>query len=379
MKRTCSPLLLAAAFAVFTLLLSFASANADTVEIIVEKNPTDPSHFTDIQTAINHANDLLTAQTNTSTANNYLVRVEPGIYFVNGIIMKSDIPLFGRETARTFLNGSGSGPIITSSGAINAGIHNFTFVNATTGIQVSNNTAVLNISNNVFQVGTGISLSQSSSTEIINNTFFKNTTAITSDLFVTKIYNNIFSNNTTAISGTAIISANVQSNDFFKNTTNAPFAPDLTTNFVDPVDDSDPLFVSPLNNDYTLNDFHVQDTSPCIDGGDPVYPNSFDPGTSDIGAYGGPLADSFPFPVSGLSATVSSPTTIDLAWSPNLSYLVTSGGGYFVHYGYASGVYNGTDESSGEQPSPIDAGSDPLYQMIDLSHPLPSLTASSSG
>ena len=333
--------------AVLALLLASGPSFSQTVEIIV---PTDqPS----IQAAI------------TAAASGNIVVVEPGTY-QEAITLKDGVEVRGRETARTFLSGGGGGPVVTVNSAVTSTISSFTFINALVGIQVANNPSLLSIMNNVFQVGTinlgkAITVASSPGTSIINNTFNGNGTAIDRDADI-MIVNNIFANNTTAIIDSSGSDTNTAYNAFFHNTTDGPGGANGVA--------GDPFFVDP-----TVYDFHLQEGSPppnpCVDTGDPALTDIIDGSPSDIGAYGGPLADPLPFPVSGLTVQSTTATSIDLVWSPNNSYLVTNSvvpGGYWVYYGYASGVYNGTDAFTflGPSPSPIDVGPDAFATLLDL-------------
>ena len=313
-----------------------------------------PKDYPTIQEAITAA---------TSTAGDSVV-VEPGIY-VEFITLKNNVPIRGSETARTYLSGGGSGPVVTADGAISASIYNFTFVNASIGISVSNN-ANISITNNVFQVGTGgtaITVQNAPFTKVINNTFYQNGTAVSTDTDIENV-NNIYANNTTAISELSTLAAFINNNAFSGNGVTGPTGTSPVT--------GDPLFADPVN-----LDFHLREGSPCIDTGSASI-TDFDGTTSDIGAYGGPSADPTPFKVAGLSITSTTDTSIDLSWSPNNCYLVTNTitpGGYKLYYGYASGDYSGTDAGSGSEPSPIDVGPDTSFSLADLSPPTTSLSA----
>ncbi|MDA8098968.1 MAG: right-handed parallel beta-helix repeat-containing protein [Nitrospiraceae bacterium] len=285
------------------------------------------------------------------------VIVEPGTY-QEAIVLKDGIELLGRETARTLLSGGGSGPIISASGSVSSPISNFTFINASVGIQVSNDASGLAITNNVFDIGAtpgsfAIVIQASPKTQILNNTFASNGTAISRDADI-DIRNNIFANSqTVAIGGQAAASAKVSYNLFFNNVLTGPTG----TNFLT----GDPQFVDPGK-----RDFHLLDVSPCIDAGDPLLdPDSIDNTASDIGAYGGQYADPTPFPVSGLAVASITDTSIELVWSPNMSYLNTFGS-YRLYYGYAPGQYNGTDAEGGGAPSPIEVGIDTTFTLLDL-------------
>src|SRR5690606_27432350 len=88
--------------------------------------------------------------------------------------------------------------------------------------------------------------------------------------------------------------------------------------------------------------------------------------TADAGAYGGELADAFPFPVGQPTlravGNADEGFGLEVSWSANESYRVTSStnpGGYRVHYvrgapPQSPDDYNGDDAANG--PSPVDAG-----------------------
>jgi hypothetical protein len=144
---------------------------------------------------------------------------------------------------------------------------------------------------------------------------------------------------------------NVTNNDFFNNTVSGPTG--TTTPLA-----VDPLFVDPVN-----HDFHLMEGSLCINAGSDG---------KDIGAYGGTLADTIPFPVSGITITSTTDTSIGLTWLPNKSYLVTNltntslAGGYNLYVGPASGNYSGALTSSGTISSPINVGPNVSYALTGL-------------
>ena len=236
MKRARFCPVLLAAFAVFGfLLISFGQLNA------AERNV--PGTYLTIQAAL------------TEAISGDSIVVEPGTY-QETITLKDGVDIRGTETARTFLSGNGSGPIITVNAPINASIFNFTFINASLGIQISNDQSVVSIKNNVFQTGSGgVGISVLRSTmdaliggvEIANNVFFQNGIAVVSDVAI-DINNNIFANNITAIS--SLVTTNISNNSFFGNGTDGPKGSSSVT--------GDPLFVDPGN-----HDFHLKEGSPC--------------------------------------------------------------------------------------------------------------------
>jgi hypothetical protein len=329
------------------LLTAVMPQTAVAVDLIVEQSPTDPSHFASIQAAINRANDILTANTGTTIA--YSVLVEPGIYGET-ITLRPNIGVRGRETARTILTGGGSGPVVTADNLAGTTINfqHFTITNASIGISVSNN-AVVNITNNVFNVGTAgtaIQTQNAPSTAVINNTFFQNGVAVSRDADTVKIINNIFATNSTAIAqGAVATQTNIASNAFFSNITDGPKGTDFIPNGIT-VTLLDPLFVDAATG---TGDFHLKATSPCIDTGASTITDKVDATRSDIGAYGGPDDDAIPFPVQNVTAaqSVADPSTITVSWDANADYRIA---GYRVWNGKSSGVYDGPDS-----PSTVDA------------------------
>lgn len=349
---------------VFFLALLCPSRPAIARDLIVEHNPTDTSHFSTIQSAITY----VTSQTPTTT--NFRIMVEPSPTPYSGPITPiSNVPIIGRETARTIISGNSAGTLISLNNVTNVTIRNFTIINAAIGISVVNSSTVV-IAGNVFQVGTGgtaVSVENFPSTQIINNTFYQNGTAVStkSDILIT---NNIFSTNGTAISGSVPLNQ-VTFNDYHGNT-NIGVALDINSLPNATVTDPDPLFVAPAN-----RDFHLKAGSPChsyggVPAGNPSHQNRVDSTTFDMGAYGGLYSDTIPVPVQSVVATGSTstapPYSIAVSWAADLNYQVK---GYKLYYGYASGNYIGNDAVVSGQTgtSPIDVGNTAPFTLEGLS------------
>jgi hypothetical protein len=357
-SRLQSALLLTVVLPLLSLLPGHAAAAE--VQFIV------PTQYGSIQAALDNAHQLLSQPSNT---NSYTVLVEPGTY-AGGITLRSNIPLRGRETARTIITSNGTGALITTNGATGVTVRNFTFRNAASGILVNGGSSLISITNNVFNLGsngTGVLIDTTATGRMINNTFYLNGTGISRSTVLSEIVNNIFSYNTVNIAQGALGATGITYNDF------NPTGTDEHGTFFIP-DPQNPLLVNPdprFVNAAEL-DTHLTSTSPCIDqGSTSITDTSFFDGTgsrSDMGAYGGPDTDTIPSLILGIAASAVAADSIAVSWSQNLDYRVR---GYRLYYGRAKGNYTGTDAAEG--PSPIAITSSTITSTI-----LSGLTATAS-
>lgn len=243
---------------------------------------------------------------------------------------KKRITLRGVETARTILKPAEiSKPILTLEGTSRILVKNFTFLEAESGISITGSTD-FSISANVFHLGssgTAITVSKDSDGDITNNTFYKNSVGVKRATTDTWVENNLFSINQTAISDSSTTTTNINYNGFHNNADDGALGTNRVTI-------SDAAFVS-----VDKEDFHL--TAEATDAIDK------DASGDDLGAYGGANADTYPYPVAGLS--VVSPTndavsySLTLTWSDNTDYRVN---GYNV-YTYIEGAESAFNMAAG--------------------------------
>lgn len=142
------------------------------------------------------------------------------------------------------------------------------------------------ISNNIIvdstRFGTGIFMENSSNISVTNNTILSHGKGITEKNSTATFFNNIISGNSNfgiQISNTSKLNYNDVWGNYFNYGGIDPGVNDISQN---------PLFV-----DSTKGNFRLSSLSPCINTGNPdIKYNDLDGTRNDIGAYGGPYADS---------------------------------------------------------------------------------------
>ncbi len=293
--------------------------------------------YTTIQDALD---DAVTGDTITADVGTYAEHLNFSTVITNNV---DNLTLEGEETARTIIDGGGTGNVIDlATFSKHITIKKFTIKNGTTGLSIGSTgtSGAINITNNIITENTtGIQCGTSANINITNNSIDQNTTGIScANSTATTVTNSIVSNTTTT--GTTGInvanSAIVTYNDVYNNGSNTFVSGtgNITTN---------PLLVDPTNNDY-----HLKLNSPAIDAGnpDPAFNDLIDSTRNDIGAYGGPSMDVTPFLVSNLKVVCTSNdcSTINLSWNENQAYNI---GDYQVFSGTASGSYGAPISTGG--------------------------------
>jgi hypothetical protein len=188
---------------------------------------------------------------------------------------------YGSVEGCTFLNGRSCG--FDNSSRVNFIANKI--ANFSLGVDIINGSSGI-VANNIFSNGGGLILGVADSVLVANNTFHHVSPGITIDFSVNQIHvkNNVFLDNSLAIYARWTVLSSISYNDFFGN----------DTNFVNCVPDSTNIYLDPILQD-TVN-FRLLLGSPCIDAGDPdPFFNDVDSTRNDIGCWGGPWGESYPY------------------------------------------------------------------------------------
>ncbi len=117
-------------------LVAAPAAQADSIIYTVSTSTT--TAYQTIQAAI----DAAATELANNPLNTYTVVVEPGTW-AGGISLRSNIPVHGRETARTIIQGTGV--LVTASGVSNTSISKFTFSSGATGVLLTGNATNISV------------------------------------------------------------------------------------------------------------------------------------------------------------------------------------------------------------------------------------------
>jgi len=144
------------------------------------------------------------------------------------------------------------------------------------------------VSNNIFIDGSGAYIGLGDSVLISNNLFFGSFVGVEISESPSEVYvkNNIFVNNHYAVQNrfSSEPFSNISYNDFFGNDSDLVYCQGDSTN----------IFLEPMVQD-TIT-FRLSLGSPCIDAGDPdPFFNDVDSTRNDIGCWGGPWGESYPY------------------------------------------------------------------------------------
>jgi len=225
-------------------------------------------------------------------------------WYDEGADLKSDVVLMGQGADVTTIWGN-----VFATSKTNATIMGFTITDDNTaGLHIRGSTVTVTNCIVRDQPHSGICCWENSTMVVINNTVVNcGHSAISQDNSNLTLYNNIIVNNNDGVwvGGTSSILIdynNVWGNVYDYSGDVSAGAHDISAN---------PLFVN------SLNDFHLQLGSPCIDAGDPdpVY-NDKNGTRNDMGAYGGPDGQSYIYVEPVIINNKVMPVVQNVIWNP---------------------------------------------------------------
>jgi hypothetical protein len=213
----------------------------------------------------------------TNCYSEYIDAVEHGVhvYFRSGS--------YGEVHGCTFINGRSCSFGYSSRGDfIDNGVSQIGL-----GVILSNGSSGI-IANNIFSNGGGLILGGADSVLVSNDCFYHTETSILMSFLPvqTNVINNIFLENQIGVQmlyGPGPFT-NISYDDFFGN----------DSDLVNCLGDTTNIFLDPMVQDTV--DFRLELGSPCIDAGDPdPFFNDPDSTRNDIGCWGGPWGESYPY------------------------------------------------------------------------------------
>ncbi|MFQ5421732.1 MAG: hypothetical protein ACE5EY_15375, partial [Anaerolineae bacterium] len=266
--------------------------------------------FDNIQDALNAAHNAL-ENLNPSHVDvpQLVVGVAPGTYNAQ-VMVPSHVLLMGSGAEVTMIDGGGSGTAVTFNSITNAGVRDFTLMNATNAISVSGAANTINIQRNIIRSNTvGVVINGRATANLEYNTIADNTTTgVISDGpgSWAAMMHNIVANHPTGVS--AANNGQIFTNyNLFYNTTDFSGASQGDHDLVG----QDPLFAG------GVTPYRLSETSPALDAASPfaTIPNG-----------GGTRADL------GYSELLAAPVTL-LLGQEDLSTVMGNSGVASVEYG----------------------------------------------